>query len=49
MNTKVHMTLETLPMSFGMAKRILKDYKGVHMGVKDSLGSFTKKKKKNTK
>ena len=27
MNTSIHMILETLPFSFGMAKRILKDYK----------------------
>ena len=27
MNTNIHMILETLPSSFGMAKGILKDYK----------------------
>ena len=32
-----------------MAKWILKDQKGIHMEVKGSSGSFTKKKKNNTK
>ena len=32
-----------------MAKRILKDHKGVHMRVKGSLGSSAKKKNNNIK
>ena len=34
MNTKILMILENLSYSFGMGKRILKDWKDVHMGVK---------------
>ena len=48
-NTKVHTILETLLVSFEMARGILKEHKVVHMRVKASLGSSTKKKKNNTK
>ena len=43
MNTRVTMILETLSVSFEMAKGILKEHKGVHMGVNSSLGFSTKK------
>ena len=49
MNTKIYMILKTISNSFGIAKRISKDHKGVHIGFKISLSFFTKKKKKNTK
>ena len=49
MNIRVSMILETLPISFGMAKGILKDHRGVHMEVKSSLGSSTNRKKNKTK
>ena len=42
MNTKLYMILETLLDSFRMDKEILKDYKGIHIGVKGSLDSSTK-------
>ena len=34
MNTRIHVILEILPKSFEMGKKILKDWKGVHMEVK---------------
>ena len=34
MNTKIHVILEILSYSFGMGKKILKEWKGVHMEVK---------------
>ena len=40
------MILEILPFSFEMAKEILKKLYDVHMEVKGSFGSSTKKKKK---
>ena len=52
MKTRVCMILETLLVSFGMAKETLKEHRGVHTRVKGSLDSSTKKKKKkknNTK
>ena len=32
-NTRIHAILEILPDSFRMGKRILQDWKGVHIGV----------------
>lgn len=49
MDTKVYTVLEPLLDFFKMAKEIFKDQKGVHVGVKGSLDSFTKKKNNNTK
>ena len=34
MNTRIHVILEILLDSFGMGKKILKEWKGVHMEVK---------------
>ena len=34
MNTRIYVILEILPDSFEMGKRILKDWKGVHIGIK---------------
>ena len=33
-NTKIHVSLEILSNSFGMSKKILKEWKGVHMEAK---------------
>ena len=49
MNIISYMILETLSVSFKMAKGILKKLKDVHMKVKGSSISSTKKKKKDTK
>ena len=50
MNTKIHVVLEILTNSNGMGKemgkRILKDWKGVHIEI---TGSSTKKKNNNIK
>ena len=43
------MILKTLPISFGMAMRILKEHKSVHIRVKGSSSSSTKKKNNNIK
>ena len=43
------MIIETLLDLFGKTKKILKNYKSVHIGVKGLLGSSTKKNKNNTK
>lgn len=42
---KVYVILETLSNSYKMIKGILKYYKGVHLEVKGSSCSSTKKKK----
>ena len=34
MNTMIHVILEILPAPFGMGKKILKEWKGVHIEVK---------------
>ena len=53
MNTKIHVVLEILTNSNGMGKemgkRILKDWKGVHIEVTGSSGSSIKKKNNNIK
>ena len=48
-NTEVHSILETLLVSFEMARGILKEHRVVHMRVNASSGSSTKKKKNNIK
>ena len=49
MNTRIYTILETLLASFRMIKRILKEHRGIHMEVKGSFGSSTKKKKHQIK
>ena len=43
MNTKIHVILDILTNSFKMGKSILKDWKSIHMEVRGSSSSFTKK------
>ena len=47
MNTKIHVILETLLDFFGKGRRILNDWKGVHMEVRGFSSSYIKIKKNN--
>ena len=49
MNTNIHMILETLSFSFGMAKEIIKYYRVFIWKSKVFSGSSLKKKNNNTK
>ena len=48
-NTRIHVILEILLDSFRMGKKILKEWKGVHIEVKGSSSSSLKKKKNTIK
>ena len=47
MNTKIHVILETLLDFFGKGRKILNDWKGVHMEVRGFSSSYIKNKKNN--
>ena len=47
MNIKIHAILEILPDSFGIGKKILKDWKSVHMEVK-ILQAFLLRRRRST-
>ena len=45
-NTRIHIILEILPDSFGMGKKIFKEWKGVHMEVKVLKALLPRRKRK---
>ena len=47
MNTRIHVVLEILPDSFWIGKKILKDWKSVHMEVK-ILQAFLLRRRRST-